>query len=47
MEKNNNNMKKNEKQKLCRNWDGLLPNCIAKGREIVLQYSHCIAENKA
>ena len=23
---------------------GLLPNCIAKGKDFVLQYSHCIAE---
>ena len=23
---------------------GLLLNCIAKGKELVLQYSHCIAE---
>ena len=37
---------KNEKKRV-QIWNGLLPNCIAKGKEIVLQYSHCIAEKKA
>ena len=40
-------MKNEKKKNLCINWNGLLPNCIAKGNEIVLQYSHCIAGKKA
>ena len=39
--------KGNEKKKCwCGNWNGLLPNCIAKGKDFVLQYNQCIANWK-
>ena len=39
-------MKTKKKKNLCRNWYGLLPNCIAKGKKIILQCSHCIAKKR-
>ena len=41
------NKKRNEKKKCwCRNWNELLPNCITKGKDFVLQYNQCIAKWK-
>ena len=38
------NIKKNEKKKVGAEIGmGYCPNCIAKGKDFILQYSHCIA----
>ena len=40
-------MKKKRKKKCwCRNSNGLLPNCITKGKDFILQYNQCIAKWK-